>query len=280
MNTFKSLSEVNIPLQIYGTAWKKERTADLVEQALEKGFRGIDTACQPRHYNEPLVGEGIQRAYEKGLKRSDLFIQTKFTPFGGQDPDDCPYDPNLSIEDQIEKSLRVSLKNLHTDYLDSLVLHSPLKNWEENQKGWRVLESFIEEGLVKQIGISNCYEPSFFKRLFEEAKIKPSVLQNRFYEETGHDKELRDFCNEQGVYYQSFWTVNANKNIWQDSFVNELSEKLGKTPIQIYFRALIHEKIHPLYGTTNTQHMEEVMDLFSFSLDKEDCDKIRKLGDY
>jgi len=41
---------------MYGTAWKKEKTAELVSLALKCGFRGIDTACQPKHYNEPGVG--------------------------------------------------------------------------------------------------------------------------------------------------------------------------------------------------------------------------------
>lgn len=54
------------PAVFYGTAWKKEKTADLVELALRKGFRGIDTACQPKHYNEKGVGDGIARA---GLPR-------------------------------------------------------------------------------------------------------------------------------------------------------------------------------------------------------------------
>jgi hypothetical protein len=44
------------PSVIYGTAWKKEKTADLVALALQQGFRGIDTACQPKHYNEAGVG--------------------------------------------------------------------------------------------------------------------------------------------------------------------------------------------------------------------------------
>ena len=43
---------IRMPKIIYGTAWKKERTAQLVEQAIVAGFRGIDTACQPKHYHE------------------------------------------------------------------------------------------------------------------------------------------------------------------------------------------------------------------------------------
>jgi len=126
---FISSAGVKIPKLIYGTAWKEDRTADLVELALEKGFRGIDTACQPKHYKEPLVGEGIQRAYTKGLKREDLFLQTKFTSISGQDPNDIPYDRVKNLSEQIIESFAVSKENLQTDYLDSLILHSPMEKF-------------------------------------------------------------------------------------------------------------------------------------------------------
>lgn len=63
------------PYIIYGTAWKKDDTADLVYKAVHAGFRFIDTACQPRHYNEPGVGKGWKTAADElGLKRSDFFL--------------------------------------------------------------------------------------------------------------------------------------------------------------------------------------------------------------
>ena len=83
---FISSAGVKIPKLIYGTAWKEDKTAELVELALAKGFRGIDTACQPRHYKEPLVGEGIQRAYAKGLKREYLFLQPSSPPSADKTP--------------------------------------------------------------------------------------------------------------------------------------------------------------------------------------------------
>ena len=50
MNLFTSNQGVQLPPIIYGTAWKKEQTAELVDQAITLGFRGIDAACQPKHY--------------------------------------------------------------------------------------------------------------------------------------------------------------------------------------------------------------------------------------
>lgn len=64
-----------IPVFLYGTAWKKDRTADLVHQAINSGFRAVDTAAQPKHYQEDAVGEGIRRAIKDGtVRREDLHV--------------------------------------------------------------------------------------------------------------------------------------------------------------------------------------------------------------
>ena len=60
---------VQVPRMIYGTAWKEEQTARLVESALMSGFIGIDTACQPKHYNEPGTGEGISSHRQRSQYR-------------------------------------------------------------------------------------------------------------------------------------------------------------------------------------------------------------------
>jgi diketogulonate reductase-like aldo/keto reductase len=73
------------PKLLYGTAWKKNKTKDLVLLALRHGFTGVDTACQPRHYNEKGVGEAL--ATLSPSEKNKIFIQTKFTPLGGQDLD-------------------------------------------------------------------------------------------------------------------------------------------------------------------------------------------------
>ena len=68
-------SKQHLPAFLYGTAWKKEKTAELVYQAICSGFRAVDTAAQPKHYREDLVGDGIRRALEEGkVERDDLFV--------------------------------------------------------------------------------------------------------------------------------------------------------------------------------------------------------------
>lgn len=76
----------SIPVFLYGTAWKKERTADLVYQALTHGFGGVDTAAQPKHYREDLVGEGIRRGISQGkVRRENLYVRNLDIPFHWKD---------------------------------------------------------------------------------------------------------------------------------------------------------------------------------------------------
>lgn len=99
-----------MPRFMYGTAWKKDRTKDLVELAVRSGFRGIDTACQPKHYYEPGVGDALQALYAEGVvTREDIFLQTKFTSLTGQDPQKIPYDKNANLSQQVHESFTVSL---------------------------------------------------------------------------------------------------------------------------------------------------------------------------
>ena len=66
---------LELPNIIYGTAWKKESTTDLVIQAVQNGFRAVDTACQPKHYSEEKVGDALQNLYYPNMSRQ-LFIKS------------------------------------------------------------------------------------------------------------------------------------------------------------------------------------------------------------
>jgi diketogulonate reductase-like aldo/keto reductase len=177
---FTTTAGVKMPRLIYGTAWKKEQTADLVVQAIRAGFRGIDTACQPKHYNEALVGVALRRLQDEGIDRDRLFVQTKFTPLPGQDPQQIPYDKNAPLEVQIAQSFETSKKNLQTPYVDSLVLHSPLAPHNLLMQAWRAMEAIQEAGGARQLGISNCYHVEVLHQLFADASVKPTVVQTAF----------------------------------------------------------------------------------------------------
>ena len=259
-------SGMMMPPIIYGTAWKKQQTADLVEQAVSSGFRGIDTACQPKHYNEQLVGVALKRVQEKGIKRDRLFLQTKFTPLAGHDPHNIPYDKNAPLEQQVEQSFAVSLKNLQTEYVDSLLLHSPFGPYSALMSGWRAMEAIQQSGGTRQLGICNCYDLSLLKALYADAAVKPAIVQNRFYRETGFDIALRRWCSEKGIVYQGFWILTANPHILANTTVQTMAGKYGKTEAQLLFRYLNQLNVVPLTGTSSIQHMQQDLDLFDFTL--------------
>ncbi|MGR8942458.1 MAG: aldo/keto reductase family protein, partial [Gammaproteobacteria bacterium] len=249
---------VRMPRIIYGTAWKREKTAALVEKAVRTGFRGIDTACQPKHYHEAGVGEGIAACIQAGVvTREDLYLQTKFTPVDAHDPQNIPYDPHAGLGEQVMQSIDCSLKNLQTTYLDGLILHSPLADRQQSLEVWQAMERAFEGGVVKQLGISNCYDFATFEYLFDAAAVKPAVLQNRFYADTHYDRSLRDFCRRQGIVYQSFWTLTANPGVLADKALKALAARYGRSAAQVFLRFLTQTGIIPLTGTTSEQHMRE-----------------------
>ena len=248
-----------VPLFLYGTAWKKERTEELVDLAIRKGFRGIDTACQPKHYYEPGVGNALEKLYADGIvKRSDIFLQTKYTPYNGQDPNNVPYDKNAMFPDQVMQSYRASLTNLKTSYIDSLVLHSPLSNFEDTMLVWRAFENIHTQGGALSLGISNCYDLETLESLYSEAKVKPSFLQNRFYAESGYDRTIRTFCSKNDIKYQGFWTLTANPKALQSQVMRGIAEKYGMTSAQIFFKFLQTQDIIVLTGTKDETHMLQV----------------------
>jgi diketogulonate reductase-like aldo/keto reductase len=268
---------VKMPWIIYGTAWKKERTADLVVKAIQAGFRGIDTACQPKHYNEPLVGTALHRMKNQGIEREALFLQTKFTPLSGQDPRQVPYDKNSPMELQVVQSFETSKKNLQTGYVDSLILHSPVAPHTLLMKVWNAMEEIQKAGGVRQLGISNCYNTEVIRALYAEARVRPAVVQNRFYRETGYDADLRHWCNNHGVIYQSFWTLTANPHILSSNTVRRIAQKYSKTEAQIFFRYLNQSGIVPLTGTCSEQHMREDLSILDFELSSEDLKNVSHL---
>ena len=219
------------PVLKYGTAWKKEETATLVHQAIKAGFRHIDTACQPRHYREDLVGEGWKSAAkEMNLTREDLWLQTKFSGLGAHSEDNIPYDRDAPLETRVRQSLAKSLQNLQTDYIDSWVMHGPENNWDDHFRVWNTMEEAIDDGKVLQLGLSNFYRLEDVKWAYDHARIKPKVIQNRFYSDAGHDVDIRAFCKENDVEYQSFWTLTANPDAYRHPEALELAKNKGLSP--------------------------------------------------
>lgn len=268
---------MNLPKIIYGTAWKKDATTSLVIEAVKNGFRAIDTACQPKHYAEERVGEALSLLYKEGFKREELFLQTKFTPVAGQDPNTVPYDKDAPFEVQVAQSFEVSKKNLQTPYVDSYVLHSPLFPSSHLLKVWEAMEQIYKRGEALYLGISNCYDLSVLQKLYEQSSVKPSFVQNRFYSDSDYDKELRAWCKTKGIIYQSFWTLTANPHLLASEVIIKLALKYKKSEAQILFNYLNSIGVIPLSGTTSSEHMIEDQMAFSFKLEKDEYESIEDL---
>lgn len=277
----KSANGVRIPPLLYGTAWKEEATQALTELAIEQGFRGIDTANQRKHYYEAAVGQGIAAAIHKGLvRREDLFLQTKFTFQAGQDQR-LPYDPRAPIATQVEQSLASSLEHLGVDVIDSYALHGPSRNLglgDEDWNAWRAMESAHDRGQVRLLGVSNVSLEQL-QLLCRDARVRPQFVQNRCYAVRGWDRAVRSFCSANGIVYQGFSLLTANRQVLAHPEIASLAAKYGTGPAQIVFRFAMDVGMLPLTGTTNAAHMSEDLAVESFQLNSAEVERIERLGE-
>jgi len=270
---------VPIPSLMYGTAWKKEATTELVQFAVASGFTAIDTANQLIHYQEALVGEALQALAKKGIKRDSLFLQTKFTSVDGQGGR-TPYDPSADLTTQVCQSFDSSLNHLGTDYVDSYVLHAPFQrrglgtaDWEV----WTAMEGLYRGGKIKMIGVSNITGAQL-AQLCEQANVKPMVVQNRCFAALGWDKAVREICRTNGIVYQGFSLLTANREVLGDPEIHAIATRINATVAQVIFRFAMLIGMMPLTGTTNQQHMKEDLQAGQFTLTDEEVQRIETIA--
>jgi diketogulonate reductase-like aldo/keto reductase len=272
-------NNVSVPSFMYGTAWKKEATTQLVQLAVGAGFTAIDTANQLIHYQEALVGEALLALAKQGVTRDRLFLQTKFTPTNGQDHR-TPYDASADLTTQVNQSFDSSLAHLHTDFVDSYVLHGPYQrrglgdaDWEV----WTAIEGLYRSGKTKMIGISNVTAEQL-TLLCARAAVKPMMVQNRCYAALGWDKEVREICRAHGIIYQGFSLLTANREIFADPGIRAIAQRVGAGLAQVVFRFAMQVGMLPLTGTTDQQHMKEDLQAEQLTLTTEDMQVIETIG--
>ncbi len=277
--TLTAYNEVALPSFMYGTAWKKEATAPLVLQAVQAGFRALDTANQLIHYEEARVGEALATLARQGITRDQLFLQTKYTSANGQDHR-TPYDVKADLTTQVRQSFDSSLAHLQTDYLDSYVLHGPqyrrglgAEDWEV----WTAMEQLYEAKKVRMIGVSNVSADQL-TLLCEKATHKPMVVQNRCYAAFGWDQDVRAICRTHHLVYQGFSLLTANREVFADPDIRAMAARYGMGLAQLVFRFAMQIGMLPLTGTTNPQHMSEALESERFTLAPEDLHRIETIG--
>jgi diketogulonate reductase-like aldo/keto reductase len=256
---------VEVPSFFYGTAWKEERTRELTEQALAAGFRAIDTANQRKHYFEAAVGEAVAAFLAAGGRREDVFLQTKFTYAAGQDHR-LPYDPAAPYPVQVEQSFASSLEHLHVTFLDSYVLHGPEGGYgltAGDALVWKAMEALHGAGRVRLLGVSNVSLRQL-EALHRLASVKPAFVQNRCFARDGWDADVRAFCRANGILYQGFSLLTANRRELASPAVTGIARRLSCTPAEVIFRFARAVGMIPLTGTTSPSRMRD--DLASLDL--------------
>jgi len=267
-----TIDGVRVPRFLYGTAWKEDATARLTGLALAAGFRGIDTANQRKHYHEAGVGAALKAS---AVPRAELFLQTKFTCRPGQD-DRLPYDPAAPIAEQVAQSFTSSLAHLGVDAIDSYVLHGPSRSdglgrpdWE----AWRAMEALHATRRVIFLGVSNVTADQL-RLLCEGARVKPRFVQNRCHAVRGWDRGVRAVCAAEGITYQGFSLLTANRQVLAHPDVLRIAERHGRSPAQVVFRFALDVGMLPLTGTTDAAHMRADLEVFDFALD---ADEVRRI---
>lgn len=268
-----------VPRFLYGTAWKEAETQRLTELALRHGFRGIDTANQRKHYDEAAVGLAVAAALGSGLAtRDDLFLQTKFTFRRGQDRR-LPYDPAAPIAVQVNQSFASSLEHLGVTAIDSYLLHGPTgpsglagADWQ----AWRAIEALHEGGRVRWIGVSN-FSLGQLRLLCAKARVRPRFVQNRCYAARGWDRDVRRFCAGQGITYQGFSLLTANRDALAHWELARIAARHGRSAAQVVYRFALDAGIIPLTGTSDPEHMRADLEVFAFRLAPDEVAQIEGL---
>ena len=245
-----------------GTAWYKGPTSPINEalvsavvSALRVGYRHLD--CAEVYNTAPEVGLALSQA---GVPRSDLFITTKV----GR---------NYASPGDV---LRGQLSALGTEYVDLYLIHEPFT--PDVKAVWRALEALQREGLTRAIGVSN-FNKAQLEELCGYAEIKPVANQVELNPYC-IDQELLSFSREKGIVteaYAPLAPLTRFKGGSLDAVVEEISNKIGKTPAQVLLRWLAQQGIVIVTTSSKEERQKEFLDL-GFELSGEDVERIRDEG--
>jgi diketogulonate reductase-like aldo/keto reductase len=180
----------------------------------------------------------------------------------------------------VNQSFASSLQHLHTDYLDSYVLHAPFSrrglgaaDWEV----WAAMEALYEAGKTKTIGVSNITAAQL-TALCQQAHVKPMMVQNRCFAVMAWDRQVREICRDHGIIYQGFSLLTANPDVLAEPEVRAIAQREGVGPAQVIFRFAMRVGMLPLTGTTNPQHMLEDLAAERIALSADEIQRIETIA--
>ena len=270
-----------IPSIGLGTAYINSDISELVYSSIKDGTRLIDTAAV--YGSEEGVGKGVKKAIKEGIvKREDLFITTKLSKYEMSNPEAC---------------IKKSLKQLDMDYVDLYLIHWPkFFDYDKNgnkinlapiHKVWPLMESFVEKGYTKYIGVSNFNTQSLLN-LLSFCKIKPLVNEIELHPYL-YQKKLVEFCRRENIIIFGYnplvkgcycaETAEENmRNLLGEKLIVDLSKKYNKTVGQIVLNWSVSREVIPIPMTSNLHRMKENLASNEFVMDENDLKKIDKLN--
>lgn len=256
MQTITLYNGIKMPLLGFGTFQIPSKdTQRCVEEALEIGYRHIDTASA--YNNEKEVGAAMRSS---GIKREKIFITTKL------------WVSDMS-EEGAKRAFEKSLENLGLDYLDAYLLHMP---YGDVYGAWRSLGRFYNEGTIKALGVSN-FMPDRITDFCLNNTIKPALNQMEIH--PFYQNYYAQGINENlGVKVTSWASFAEGQNgIFSNAILKNIGAKYGKTPAQVVLRWLTQRGIPVIPKTTKKERMRENLNIFDCSLDSNDMAKIATL---
>jgi diketogulonate reductase-like aldo/keto reductase len=232
-----------------------EDTKRCVLDAIKVGYRHIDTA--QAYGNEEGVGEAL---VECGIPREEFFITTKI------------WISNAGYENA-KKSIDESLKKLHTDYIDLILIHQPFGDYYGS---YRAMEEAYEAGKVRAIGVSNFY-PDRYIDIEHFAKIKPAVnqVETHVFQQ---QKIAKEYLAKNNCQIESWGPFAEGKNdYFNNPVLKEVGAKYGKTTAQVALRFLLQSDVVVIPKSVHVERMEQNFNVFDFELSADDMAKIEAL---
>ena len=238
---------ISIPALGYGTYCRppKDRIKESLPIALCTGYRLVDTA--QNYHNEHFIGEIL---HESEISRENLFITTKI------------WKPAMQLN-LVMESFEESLENLQTDYVDLLLIHRPLSQY--NAQTWEVMEDLYREGRAKAIGVSN-FIIRHLDQLAETSSTIPAVNQIEFHPFFNR-QGLFDYCFEKSITIESYSPIALGKRL-DDPRLIKIANDYQKTPAQIMLRWNLQKGCVVIPRSLSQSHILENFNVFDFELSK------------
>ncbi|GAA1127796.1 aldo/keto reductase [Nocardioides aquiterrae] len=235
-----------------------EDTAEVTRQALEVGYRHIDTA--EMYQNEAGVGEAIRSS---GIPRDELYITSKLNN-------------SFHEPDAARRAFDETMSKLGLDRIDLFLIHWPLPTRYDGDfvSTWRTLAEFVQDGRAASIGVSN-FQPAHLDRIIEETGVKPVVNQIEVHPYFGNE-EARAASHRHQVVVEA-WSPIAQGDVLGDEVVGKIAAAHGKTPSQVTLRWHIERGDIVFPKTTHVERMRENFDIFDFRLTPDEVAAITAL---